>query len=62
MDDLARDAMTRDPARFATIIRGKSRVGGMFDRLRRMASFFTGNQFDPRHLVGTKDSDLDKDK
>jgi 1-acyl-sn-glycerol-3-phosphate acyltransferase len=62
MDDLARDAMTRDPARFVTIIKGKSRVGGMFDRLRRMASFFTGNQFDPRHLVGTKDSNLDKDK
>lgn len=57
MDELAIDAMTRDPARFVTIIQGKSRVGGMFDRLRRMASFFTGQRFDPRHLVGTKHTD-----
>lgn len=62
MDDLAKDAMTRDPARFVTIIQGKSRVGGMFDRLRRMASFFTGKRFDPRHLVGTKASDQEKGK
>ena len=62
MDDLARDAMTRDPARFVTILQGKSKVGGMFDRIRRMASFFTGKPFDPRHLVGTKSADLEKGK
>lgn len=56
MDDLAQDAMSRDPGRFVTILQGKSRVGGMFDRLRRMASFFTGKPFDPRHLVGAKGS------
>jgi len=54
MDDLAADACSRDPEKFSTLLVGKSRVGGMFDRLRRMGSFFTGKRFDPRHRLGGK--------
>jgi 1-acyl-sn-glycerol-3-phosphate acyltransferase len=49
MDGLAADAMTRDPARFTTIIGGTVGVGGMYDRWRRLKSWVSGKKFDPSH-------------
>ena len=39
MDALARDAMTRDPARFRRLLRGRSGVGGIYDVWRRLTAF-----------------------
>lgn len=52
MDLLAADACSRDRSRFTTLLEGKSKVGGMYDRLRRFGSIFTGKKFDPRHGLG----------
>lgn len=49
MDGLTADAMTRDPARFTTILGGTVGVGGMYDRWRRLKSWVFWKKFDPSH-------------
>ncbi|MGE0310732.1 MAG: lysophospholipid acyltransferase family protein [Lautropia sp.] len=49
MDALAEDAMSRDPARFATLIEGRAGVGGIYDGWRRLRAWRAGVHFDPAH-------------
>ncbi|MBV8614842.1 MAG: lysophospholipid acyltransferase family protein, partial [Acetobacteraceae bacterium] len=49
MDALAADAMSRDPARFVTLLRGNAGVGGVYDLWRRAAAWGAGRRFDPSH-------------
>ena len=49
MDRLASDAIARDPARFATLQRGREGMGGIFDLWRRTRAALKGERFDPRH-------------
>ena len=49
MDRLAAAAMTRDPARFDTLIAGRTGVGGIYDAARRVAAWARLRRFDPSH-------------
>ncbi len=49
MDALAAAAMSRDPARFITIVTGEVGVGGIYDLWRRAAAWGTGRRFDASH-------------
>ena len=49
MDRLAEDAISRDPARFRTLQRGREGMGGIFDLWRRTRAIARGERFDPRH-------------
>ena len=49
MDALAAGAMSRDPARFITLVRGETGIGGVYDLWRRAAAWRTGRHFDPSH-------------
>jgi len=48
-DRLAADAISRDDSRFDTLVRGRSGVGGMYDRWRRISSWVHGEQFTSEH-------------
>jgi 1-acyl-sn-glycerol-3-phosphate acyltransferase len=49
LDELSRDAMSRDAGRFTTIISGRVGVGGVYDWWRRLKATVTGKPFDPSH-------------
>ena len=49
MDRLAEDAISRDPARFRTLQRGREGMGGIFELWRRTRALARGERFDPRH-------------
>ncbi|QDU21187.1 lysophospholipid acyltransferase family protein [Urbifossiella limnaea] len=49
LDALNADAMTRDPARFTTVLGGSAGVGGVYDGWRRLKALLTGRRFDPSH-------------
>ncbi|HJS87544.1 MAG TPA: lysophospholipid acyltransferase family protein [Acetobacteraceae bacterium] len=49
MDALAAAAMSRDPARFTTLLQGETGVGGIYDLWRRAAAWGSGRRFDPSH-------------
>jgi hypothetical protein len=49
MDALAVAAMSRDPTRFVTLVRGDVGVGGMYDLWRRFAAWGARRRFDPSH-------------
>ena len=49
MDRLAEDAITRDPARFETLHRGREGMGGIYDLWRRLRAALRGERFDARH-------------
>ncbi|WP_270933754.1 lysophospholipid acyltransferase family protein [Falsiroseomonas oryzae] len=49
MDRLATDAISRDPARFETLLRGREGMGGIFQLWRRVTATFRGERYDPRH-------------
>lgn len=49
MDRLAVDAISRDPQRFETIIRGRTGIGGVYDWWRRLKATIRGQSFDPSH-------------
>ena len=49
MDTLAAEARTRDPARFLTVHRGTTGVGGVYDAWRRTRSVLAGRRFDASH-------------
>ena len=52
LDRLSDDVMTRDPARFATLLAGRRGVGGVYDGWRRLAAALTGRRFEPGHRNG----------
>lgn len=49
-DQLAAEAMTRDPERFTTILAGTSGVGGVYDVIRRFRAWRAGTTFRPEHV------------
>lgn len=49
LDELSRETMSRDPARFTTLVSGKAGVGGVYDFWRRMKAWISGRLFDPEH-------------
>jgi len=53
LDALNADAMSRDPARFRTLLGGKTGAGGAYDFVRRLGSWMRFRRFDPTH-DGTK--------
>lgn len=48
-DALAHAALSRDPARFTSIVGGKAGVGGVYDAWRRATAFLTGRPFVAEH-------------
>ncbi len=53
LDALNADAVSRDPARFRTLLGGKTGAGGAYDFVRRLGSWMRFRRFDPTH-DGTK--------
>lgn len=49
LDRLSADVQSRDPARFRSLLEGRSGVGGLYDGWRRMAAALRGRGFDPSH-------------
>jgi 1-acyl-sn-glycerol-3-phosphate acyltransferase len=49
LDDLAAAALTRDPARFATLIDGAGGVNPLYDLWRRLKAAVRGRSFSPEH-------------
>ncbi len=49
MDTLAADAAARDPARFTTLLAGKTKINPVYDSWRRARAFGRGRRFDPAH-------------
>jgi 1-acyl-sn-glycerol-3-phosphate acyltransferase len=52
MDRLADDVRSRDPARFRTVLAGRSGIGGVSDLWRGTAARWRGVPFDPAHGAG----------
>jgi len=48
-DALAHDAMSRDPARFETLLTGGAGVGGLYDAWRRLKAVAHGQRFVAEH-------------
>ena len=49
LDRLSADVQSRDPARFRTMLEGRSGVGGIYDGWRRTVAALRGKAFDPSH-------------
>ncbi|MDP4025553.1 lysophospholipid acyltransferase family protein [Methylobacterium sp. NEAU 140] len=49
LDRLGRDVVSREPARFRTLVAGRKGVGGVYDLWRRLAARLAGRRFDPAH-------------
>ncbi|HKM63277.1 MAG TPA: lysophospholipid acyltransferase family protein [Acidisphaera sp.] len=49
MEALSADAVSRDPARFVSLLDGRTGVGGVYDGWRRAASWARLRRFDPSH-------------
>ncbi|HEV2543730.1 MAG TPA: lysophospholipid acyltransferase family protein [Methylobacterium sp.] len=54
LDRLSDDVMTRDPARFETLLAGRRGVGGVYDGWRRLAAALAGRRFEPGHRNGDR--------
>ena len=52
LDVLNLEAVSRDPAKFDTILAGKTGVGGPYDWWRRFKATVRGEKFDPSHAPG----------
>ena len=52
MNALAGDAAARDPARFTTLLAGKTRINPVYDSWRRARALAQGRRFDPAHRPG----------
>jgi 1-acyl-sn-glycerol-3-phosphate acyltransferase len=52
MDGLAADSLTRDPARFMALVRGRTGADLVYDGWRRAKSLMRGRRFDPAHGAG----------
>jgi hypothetical protein len=48
-DRLAEAAISRDPARFETLLRGQEGMGGVYQSWHRLRAALTGRRYDPRH-------------
>ncbi len=53
MDALAADAASRDPARFTTLLAGKTNINLFYDGWRRAVALLRGRRFDPAHRPST---------
>ncbi len=51
LDALSKEAMTRDPALFDTLLAGKVGVGGVYDLWRRAKAWSRGERFEAAHNV-----------
>ncbi len=51
LDALSKEAMTRDPALFDTLLTGKVGVGGVYDLWRRAKAWSRGKRFEAAHNV-----------
>jgi 1-acyl-sn-glycerol-3-phosphate acyltransferase len=49
MDRLAEDAISRDAARFETLVQGQEGMGGVYQGWRRLGALVRGKRFDARH-------------
>ena len=49
LDGLAEEAISRDPARFRTLVLGRTGVGGTYDITRRLKAWVSGRKFDSAH-------------
>ena len=49
MDALAADAAARDPARFTTLLAGRTKINPFYDGWRRAKALLRGRRFDPAH-------------
>lgn len=49
LDALNAETASRDPAKFATLLDGRSGVGGVYDVWRRLKAWARGRKFDPSH-------------
>jgi 1-acyl-sn-glycerol-3-phosphate acyltransferase len=49
MDRLAADAMSRDSARFESLVSGAVGIGGVYDLWRRAKALVRGERFQPQH-------------
>ena len=49
LDGLNAETITREPDRFATLLEGRTGVGGVYDLWRRAAAWARGQKFDPSH-------------
>ena len=52
LDRLSNDVISREPARFETLVAGRRGVGGVYDGWRRLAAALTGRRFEPGHRDG----------
>ena len=55
LDGLNSEAMSRDPAKFTTVLSGRVGVGGMYDTWRHMKAWLRGEKFDPSHDATMKE-------
>lgn len=55
MDRLAEEAMTRDPARFRTVVQGREGMGGVYEGWGRLRAALRLRRFDPRHMGGREE-------
>jgi len=56
MDQLAADAIARDPDAFAILLAGRGGVSFAYDAWRWMRAKLTGRRFNPRHMEGPADA------
>jgi len=49
LDDLALEAISRDPSRFHTLVLGRTGIGGVYDLYRRLKALLSGRKFDSAH-------------
>lgn len=55
LDQLNAEAISRDPARFTTLLSGRAGVGGMYDRWRRFKAWLRNERFDPSHEAAMRE-------
>lgn len=53
-DALNAETQSRDPAKFAELLGGKTGVGGPYDWWRRLRAWVRGKKFDPSHEAATR--------
>ena len=54
LDELNRETQSRDPAKFDILLGGPVGVGGAYDFVRRIGSWFRGKKFDSAHATPEK--------
>lgn len=54
LDRLSADVVSREPARFRTLVAGQAGVGGVYDGWRRLGATLRGRRFHPEHGKGAR--------